>query len=1542
MRERSNWPTILLTVGLACTALILLMVGMGHAAPLADQSHPSVSADGIGIARFTSPYLHADVTETFCLVYTTTVNPILTNGGIRVIDPDFHGMGWAMWQKFQTMNPNASGYLTVTSSNPSVTLVISREQTAGVQDQSYTDIVVTAGTLGIGDEVTVCFIGGRTPHRSYQNVAWQTLTDDDGDGTFAPIGVPPRLDILPSPVPSLMVASGPTYVEVGEQFTLTVRVLDEYSNPCEDFVDTLTFTSTDSLADLPPASTPFPSGRGVRNYPVTLNTTGIHYIYVDPAGPLPAVNSSPFVVVDSLATQPQLFWGDLHGHHGYVYTNTMSQRVDEYMEYARDIADLDFACESHKSSSYFNTAATHVEIEESMFDYYAPGRFVTIRGYEWMGNVGTQGHHNAYFSGPLAGPLHSPDDDASDTLNELWWLLETTTPPGETAIAPPHAMLTSPVGSGSNWHDFIDHDLNRRYRPLVELYSHWGSSEEGGHSAREALAYGLRIGFYGSSDTHFAYPGNPQTESWGPRGQDQVSGLAAVYAPVLTRDSLWQGLNLRRTYATEGERIYLNVTVNGYPMGSEITTTLEPRIVVTVAGTTAISSVEVFRGTYVTDFVDPGSVNDYYTTLYQATPNQMVVSFEVTDPAFDSNSFYYVRVTQADGKRAWSSPVWVDYGTPVDLWDDCGNSAADLGETLLNCPIDTQIPQASWLDQGGGAPAVVVSDTVVPMLGLHVYNVSNITGYVPYTAPLWVTYMQQQIDRVAEAGLSYLGFSSMGYGLYTGPPYPTPVTLTNPIHWDLDHLDTIFDYASQRSVYLLPTVNTSKSPGWWASTPATHTEMIQIDNTGQPWPPTVSFNNSEYWDTVDPFLNYLVSHFRDHPALLGWDVRVGEGENNYPPPYVMDPHNPPDDWCDYSPYAVRRFRLWLRDRYNDNVDLLRAVWVSPSVTFGTAMIPYPLDDIPVSTMDDVILYANSSGDERGQFRDWVDFRLHEKWAETQHFTELFRSLDPDHIILNDPAYHPTAEASPRVGRQDGDQAYRADSVDLVIHHPRIAHEDDVVTFNSSRSTLYNTDQYAALNGKMATWANEETSEVSAGYDVDNIWRLASVDVMHAAMGQGDGWTVGNEFDPWNALPVWSEDERIEMRRLSPLHTAPDLESQAARVAVLTDDFHDGFDYPLTGSLAQSMARPIDRKNFIENLFESGLAHDLLTTGNILDDPSVLQNYDAVLVMNLPRLTTTVAYELHQYRDAGGGLFVAGVTGRMDAYGRPNTETLQTLLGVTVTGWITGGTGIIGEWEFDTADPLVGALNGTVVTDNVYYIPTLPAGSGFTELAHLTGPAPAPVVGYWGRTVFWFPRLMLDELDQILFQHNLWDFFGVEPDGEALGAVEVVGGNYRSVFTPQPETVQVSVDDDVAATGGLVWDWNGMEMVGVVPTGPSPAVTFDTEANGTYFLGVTPRIDAVQFVAVSGGLLGPVQHDVGEQRMSVGVYRTEPGRQVTLGFYLGAASVDSVSVDGASLVGTRVDPRGYVYLVTVTSLENRLTVTLGYERRVFLPLILRGN
>ena len=110
----------------------------------------------------------------------------------------------------------------------------------------------------------------------------------------------------------------------------------------------------------------------------------------------------------------------------------------------------------------------------------------------------------------------------------------------------------------------------------------------------------------GASDDHRSHPGQPHF------------GLAAVTAPELTREAIFDGLYERRSYATTGARILLDFRVNDAPMGAETSaesqepvaisagasdgtvgrirpTSRLPRLSVSVHGTDIIESVEVLR-----------------------------------------------------------------------------------------------------------------------------------------------------------------------------------------------------------------------------------------------------------------------------------------------------------------------------------------------------------------------------------------------------------------------------------------------------------------------------------------------------------------------------------------------------------------------------------------------------------------------------------------------------------------------------------------------------------------------------------------------------------------------------------------------------------------------------------------------------------------------------------------------------------------------------------------------------------------------------------
>jgi hypothetical protein len=82
-------------------------------------------------------------------------------------------------------------------------------------------------------------------------------------------------------------------------------------------------------------------------------------------------------------------------------------------------------------------------------------------------------------------------------------------------------------------------------------------------------------------------------------------------------------------------------------MGAEYGTLDHPTIVVEVHGTAPIVHLEIIR-------------ND--RILLTTSTNRLNASFTWVDRCpVSGESFYYLRVTQADGALAWSSPIWVTY-----------------------------------------------------------------------------------------------------------------------------------------------------------------------------------------------------------------------------------------------------------------------------------------------------------------------------------------------------------------------------------------------------------------------------------------------------------------------------------------------------------------------------------------------------------------------------------------------------------------------------------------------------------------------------------------------------------------------------------------------------------------------------------------------------------------------------------------------------------------------------------------------------------------
>ncbi len=348
------------------------------------------------------------------------------------------------------------------------------------------------------------------------------------------------------------------------------------------------------------------------------------------------------------------YWGDTH-----IHTRWSHDAIGRFpYEYARDVSGLDFAAVCDHAESAILAWDRLVAMAN---EHNQPGRFVALVAYE-NGLGAPSGHYNTYYSGAEGRCYLKPEFDGDiERLNAMLDPEDAMTIPHHTAIG-----WGRPPGSTA-----VDFDkLDERYSPVLEIYSHHGQSERyepdhvnayefnrwhkpgrrtnrsvPGHFAQDAWRMGKRLGVIASSDDHY-----------GQGGMD-FEGIAGVFADELTREGIWRAIRGRQCYGTTGERILLDLSINGTPMGREMTarTGDDLEIRLEVHGTDVLSRVELLR------------LNRYsgeYIEVFEERPYELDFEATVTEQ-FGGPVMYYARVQQEKmiqhrAVMAWSSPIWVD------------------------------------------------------------------------------------------------------------------------------------------------------------------------------------------------------------------------------------------------------------------------------------------------------------------------------------------------------------------------------------------------------------------------------------------------------------------------------------------------------------------------------------------------------------------------------------------------------------------------------------------------------------------------------------------------------------------------------------------------------------------------------------------------------------------------------------------------------------------------------------------------------------------
>jgi hypothetical protein len=358
-----------------------------------------------------------------------------------------------------------------------------------------------------------------------------------------------------------------------------------------------------------------------------------------------------------------LFWGVLHGESEKIDS---TENIESFLRHMRDDRALQFFASSCFDSEEETSNDTWKAINQQTAEFNEDDRFVALLGFQWQGEVKEEGLRHFIYSKD-SKPIMRRKDTKNNSLKKIY----KTNNPKEIIAIPSFSMAKSIC------YDFAD--FNPEFERVAEIYNAWGSSEctakegnlrpiqggKGGISEtaegalQKALNQGCRFGFVaGGFDDR-----GPFSDLFDTDQSQYTPGLTAILAKEQSRASLFEALQARSCFATTGERMIIGLHIAGYGMGTEIETKARPglefnrHITGYCIGTQAITEALLIRNGKVFRKLEAKGDTVEFEIDDSDLLGQIALEPKADRPPF---VYYYLRVVQADGHIAWSSPIWVD------------------------------------------------------------------------------------------------------------------------------------------------------------------------------------------------------------------------------------------------------------------------------------------------------------------------------------------------------------------------------------------------------------------------------------------------------------------------------------------------------------------------------------------------------------------------------------------------------------------------------------------------------------------------------------------------------------------------------------------------------------------------------------------------------------------------------------------------------------------------------------------------------------------
>lgn len=387
----------------------------------------------------------------------------------------------------------------------------------------------------------------------------------------------------------------------------------------------------------------------------SFNAVGLFTFQLDSTD---GTTSSQDTVTISVANRPtstanyQIYFGNVHSHSSYSDGNKSNDPVSNGAQaafrYARDLGGLDWLVVSDHNhatagmdhADYANGVSEAASVNAESDD------FVAIYGTEW-GTISTGGH--VIYSDSQLWGWESGNYDvfvAKGDYNALF---------GEIRNANTFGQLCHPgsdhfdnifnVAYDAAWDDAVS-AVSVKSGPAFATaldYSEASSSTYQSYFLN-LLQKGYRVGPASDQDTHY--------DNWGLANQQRT----AVLATDQTQAAILEGLRAGRIYASEDRNLevdfwgnylgqdYALASVVDVAVGDSITLNL----MVADPDGEPLNQIELYAG-------DVGGA----TASVAQTSMTLNLTFSFSPGSVGQTRYFFGLVTQGDGQRAWTAPIWV-------------------------------------------------------------------------------------------------------------------------------------------------------------------------------------------------------------------------------------------------------------------------------------------------------------------------------------------------------------------------------------------------------------------------------------------------------------------------------------------------------------------------------------------------------------------------------------------------------------------------------------------------------------------------------------------------------------------------------------------------------------------------------------------------------------------------------------------------------------------------------------------------------------------